>query len=120
MLGKILITALVIIGCLFFLRYRQTGAVLESDGPARGQRRIWGALALAVVVLVIGGFIFHLNSSDKQPRRLMDVRVVNAVTGESAHYQAFDDAIQGRSFTTVEGIQIRIADSERLEFVLSQ
>ncbi len=120
MLGKLLITALVIIGCLVYLRLRQAGPLLVSDGPGRGQRRLWGALALAIVLLMIGGFIFQLNNTDKQSRSLMDVRVVNAITGESTHYQAFDDAIQGRSFTTVEGVQIRIADSERLEFVLSQ
>lgn len=43
------------------------------------------------------------------------VRVINVQTGAATDYQALRGQVQGRTFYTLDGRQVRLADVERLE-----
>ncbi|MBF0462823.1 MAG: hypothetical protein HQL87_15715 [Magnetococcales bacterium] len=43
------------------------------------------------------------------------VRVINVQTGAATSYQALQGQVQGRTFHTLDGRQVRLADVERME-----
>ena len=43
------------------------------------------------------------------------VRVINVQTGVATSYQALQGQVQGRTFHTLDGRQVRLADVERME-----
>ena len=63
-------------------------------------------------ILSAGWFIFE---SWQESHTVVSIRVINAQTGNSAHYQALKGQVHGRVFTTTDGRQIRLADVERME-----
>ncbi|MFT5721488.1 MAG: hypothetical protein ACI9W6_001804 [Motiliproteus sp.] len=121
MLTKILVTALVIIGCFLFLRFKHNHPAqrlrvieVEPESPAlyRSPVRML-ALGLCVFSLLASAAFVGWNWLDNQT--LLQVRVTSALSGESATYQVYKGDIEGRSFITTYGQQVIIADNERME-----
>jgi hypothetical protein len=65
-----------------------------------------------IVVTVIGWFVYRDWSEAHQ---VVEVRVVHVQTMKSSVYQAQRNKIQGRSFVTLDGRRIALADVERME-----
>lgn len=117
MLTKILITALVIFGCYLFLRYSRRPAPDTRREPARPAvngtafRRLAAGVLLLSLLAAVAAFLYGWYDD----RTLLDIRVINTLTGDVVHYQAYKGDLEGRSFVTLYGQQVSIADSERLE-----
>lgn len=118
MLTKLLLTLAIIAAAYLFLRYRRRQA---SAGPRvepaadESVRRTFSQLAaalLVVITIMIGAFFLHRWYDD---RTLMEVRVIDTRSGEVSRYQAYKGDLEGRSFLTIEGRAVSIADSERME-----
>ena len=120
LLGKLLLTVAVIAGVVMYLRYRQQ----TSTAPPRPVSRVVnpaptrssiGWLASAIVVVVILGSGIWLYRSWVEQNEILYVRVVDAGTGHAQQYRAYRGDIDDREFVTLDGIRVRLAETERLE-----
>jgi hypothetical protein len=122
MFAKLFITAVVITIAWFAVRNRWRE--LDGDGTRRPDaardrpplipREAVRTAAYALVALMVAGSGFYLFQDWEHRRQVIEVQVVNPATGAVDTYQARRGDIDGRSFTTIDGRRIRIADMERL------
>ena len=64
---------------------------------------------------MIAGTALYLFQGWVTAREAITVRVINANTGEGVAYQARREDVAGRSFRTLDGRRITLADVERME-----
>lgn len=123
MLTKILVTALIILACYFYLRH-QRNKQLPGAGKAdsldtrSGEKSLslqvqWlaGGLVLLTVCAAIGFFIYDWMDN----RRVLTVKVTSPYSGEVVTYQVYKGDMEERSFETIQGQVIRVGNSERIE-----
>lgn len=126
MLSKILVTLLVITAAAVLLRRR--GAVPEretvdrarSEGPAalieapaakRSEARFAAYLFLAVM-LGVAGFLFW---QDWREESAIITVTLYREGAAPVTYEARRGDLRARSFTTLDGLQVRVASDERME-----
>jgi len=122
MLAKLFITAVVIYIAWLAVRnrWRETdrdGGATRAAGAARPplvSRNAVRTAAYALVVLMVVGSGFYVFQKWEHRREVLAVQVVDPATGRTQTYEARRGDIEGRSFTTLDGRRIRIADMERL------
>jgi hypothetical protein len=122
MLGKLLITAAVVIAVYFALRARGPDSQGNHAGKSdtrSGKPRLFnhGAIkmtAYALLATMLVGSAFYLVQSWEQRREVVRVDVVNPYNGRVQAYQARRGDIDDRTFVTLDGRRIRIAETERL------
>lgn len=121
LLGKLLLTAAVIAAVLIYLRYRQQQPSVEVVpaprviNPPPARRRTIGWLASALVVFTILGSGLWLYDYWQERNEVLYVRVVDAGTGHETDYRAYRGDIDDREFVTIDGMRVRLAETERLE-----
>ncbi len=118
MITKLLFTLTVIIGTLIFFKKQRTQQMTRSRPVktviSENQKMFRQGAYLFLILMILsalGMFIFKFG----QDSTTMQVRVVNTRTGESAIYLAEQKDIQSKSFITVNGRQVFVADVERIE-----
>lgn len=119
MLTKILFTLLVIIGVALFYRNKtsmtkaapNSRAIKEPDGSL-STRSLAYILIGVLVAISIGVFTYNWH----QQNRIVDIKVT-AETGEVIHYQARHRDIKGRQFTSLEGVNVTLGQSDRIEML---
>jgi hypothetical protein len=130
MFMKILVTAAVVFVAWLVVRERWRSAddAEGTDGRNAGQHvgqqaRDAGPLvprgavklaAYGLVALMLTGTAVYLFQDWQREREIVQVRVVNAYTGKSEGYEARRGEIGERSFVTLDGRRVRIAEMERL------
>ena len=125
MLTKILFTAFVILVLMFYIRHQQTKQPIKQTTrtslkaspqtflkPSAWLSRIAAYSALALI-LATGALFYYLDWTEDH--RVINIRVINTNTGEIGNYLAYQSMIRGRSFVTLDGRTITIADTERVE-----
>lgn len=121
MLTKILITALVILGCYTFLRFQRNKQLTQPQGkavpaidhrPARTSVKWLSVALLALSLTAVTGFFIH-NWLDN--RQLLSVKIINPYNGETMIYQVYKGDLEDRRFKTVDGQTVRVSNSERME-----
>jgi hypothetical protein len=125
MFTKLLILVLVILGVWVAFRVKTGPAPRPSaasrPGPALPTRPAWmpagapRALAYGLVSVMIAGTGLYLFEDWEAGRRPVTVSVINANTGEVVTYQVSPKDLAGRSFRTLDGRHVTLADVERLE-----
>ena len=121
MLTKIFLTLLVLVGAIMVMRNRQATVAQQSRqgaaqaAQAREDKVLTRILIIAFVVtmLVIGGGVFYWQW--QASHEVLEIKVINGSTGQVTTYQAYQDALKGRSFKTLDGRSITVGDSERIE-----
>lgn len=113
MLTKILFTLAVIAAVVMLVRLRARAAPAQTvpDESAQGFR--W--LALVAVGLMVIGSAFFIWQTWRDASEVMVLRVVDTRSGHVTEYQAYRSDVDGRSFRTVDGRHITLAETERLE-----
>ena len=121
-LGKLLLTAAVVFAVLLYLRHRhQQSAVTVIPAPRvvnpdpKPRRKIIGMIAAGVVVFLILGSGLWMYSYWQEQQAVLYLRVVDAGSGHHTDYRAHRRDIRDREFVTIEGVRVRLADTERLE-----
>ena len=118
---KLLLMALVIAGAVLTVRMRQPGReparpVAPAPAPSSGGRfspvRI---AAAAVVLLMILGTGLFLYLQWRDAHEIVVVRVVDSSSGRSVTYEAYQSDVEGRSFRTLDGRVVTLAEVERME-----
>jgi hypothetical protein len=118
MIGKILLTLSVIALAWLVVRNRQRRmAMIAVQPPARpaasgGSWRLGVYLFLAAMVLVSGVLIYQRWQDGD---RVVTVRVVDTQSGRSVTYQARRKDVQERHFLTLDGREVSVAETERIE-----
>ena len=121
MLTKLLLTAAVIAGCYLFIRYKR-GEALTNQHPQQRveaepspQRKPLNWLALGLVALTVAAAIGFFVHDYQDSQTLLDVKVINPSNGEESHYKVYKGDLGARSFETIQGQQVRIGNTERME-----
>ena len=122
MLGKFLVTVAVIYIAYLVVRSRYQGSVPQEHAETRLANRVEPLLsrggikaaAYAVVLLMLVGSGFYLFQSWDRRHQVVEVQVVNPYNGDVQRYEARRGDIEGRTFRTLDGRLIRIAEMERL------
>ena len=118
MLTKILFTLLVIIGVSFYFRTKpsnksqpKTTQQTEHEGQVSIPTRTVAYILIGFLILVSIGVFFFKWQSDNT---ILHIRVISD-SGVATEYQARQKLVKGRSFETLEGIQVNLGESERME-----
>lgn len=124
MITKILFTMLVIIivGMIFRTQNqaranqapRQAKKAPASSDESSSLAPKTVAYILIGLLILVSGAVYYFSWSDANT--LVKLRVINA-NGALSEYQAYRKDIKGRQFTSIGGIQIQLADSDRLEML---
>lgn len=122
MLLKILLTAAVILVAVLVLRRRarqvaylehskaESGVPPKLPGP-----RFSNVVAYSLLVVLLGGAALMTYLQWEDNHRVIGVRVINSETGKAVHYQAHRGDVEERSFRTLDGREVSLADVERME-----
>lgn len=121
MLLKILLTAAVILGAILILR-RRVRRVAQAPGVAQAgmqpeitKSRIQTVAAYGVLLVMLGGAGFFIYLEWEDSYQVVGVQVINSRTGNTVSYKARRGDIDGRTFRTLDGREITLADVERME-----
>lgn len=133
MLGKILLTAAVIIAAFFYIRRRdleETGTrrpatatrQAPNDSEAAGKTvaddnlskdlRL-GAYMFLVLTIGLGATLYYFRWQDDHV--ILTVTLHSDAQTESTTYQVYKYQLQDRSFTTLAGILVTVASTDRME-----
>lgn len=122
MISKILITVLVIVAALLFLRHKKGRTrqlqAQRAELAADRRRAMTIAVLLAGLTLLVSAGIYTWHW--QQAHQIMSVRVVNSHSGAVESYRVYRADLEGRSFRTIDGIEIHLSDAERMEIISRQ
>lgn len=118
MITKILLTALIILAALTFIRYKNSqhraqDRVRQAELAADRRTAMFIAITLVVLTLLLSGGIYYWHWQDEH--RIFTVQVINSHSGAEQSYQVYQSEIDGRRFRTIDGRLINLSDSERME-----
>ena len=121
MITKLILTLTVIFIAWLVVKNRQqrvetiTHQRQPDSAPGTGKNPLfkWGAYGLMVILLLGSGAYLFLQWQDHA--RVVTVVVVDTQTGRSVSYQARRGDIDERHFITLDGREVSVANSERIE-----
>jgi hypothetical protein len=119
MIGKLIVTLLVVYVAWLVLRQRMREAAGEPATTSVRELPV-GALrigAYALVGLMLAGSGVWLFLHWHAQRELVELQVVNPYTGSVQSYRVRRGDIDGRSFRTPDGRRVRIAEMERMVII---
>ena len=128
MIVKILFTMLVIIvvGMIFRTQNQAKAAERERQQPKaatepREETRSLPpktvAYLLVALLILVCGVVYYFSWSDAN--EVVTLRVTSS-DGRLVEYQAYRKDIRDREFKTIDGIQTRLADTDRLQMLVNQ
>jgi hypothetical protein len=122
MIIKILFTLLIVAGVYVLTAHRRAANEprprAKASGPMAEDRTVRLALWFFVAMTVMGGLVYAWWEW-QAAHRILDIRVIGS-GGEVATYRAYRSDVRGRRFATLDGRQVTIADSERIEITDAQ
>jgi hypothetical protein len=130
MLGKILLTLAVMVIAFFFVRQRdikgKSGPAHGTLAPAKSTEKTvkpddhnlsadlrLGAYMFLALVIGLGGALYYFQWQDDHS--ILTVRLHSDSQAEAVVYQIYKFELKERSFTTLDGILVTVASSERME-----
>ncbi|MBF0271094.1 MAG: hypothetical protein HQL98_03310 [Magnetococcales bacterium] len=126
MFWKFWLPALMMFG-VYFLGRRQARRTMEMDplspSPERSavlrfrevHQRSFRTTALTLVTIVLIWMAWYIYQDWNTAHQVVEVRVIHVQTMQTTVYQAQRNKIQGRTFHTLDGRRITLADVERME-----
>lgn len=117
MVSKILFTIAVIVAVLFFFRTRPR----PPEAPNRlvqrqkGSNPWVGVLAIGAVAMMLAGAALVLYLDWREAREVVQIRVIDVRSGNLTSYEAYKGEIDERSFRTIDGRRVNLAETERME-----
>jgi hypothetical protein len=126
MISKLFLTILLIVGLVYYIRSRSSARPPE---PRRRERIVTPAprheplvpraiLYIFIALMLLATSVVLYFDWEKN-YRVVTVRVINSDTGRVSEYQARRGDIDGRTFETLDGKVVTLADVERMELELS-
>lgn len=120
MFMKLLLTALVVAGAFLAIRMRarrprEVRVQPELLPPPAERSPLLRLGAYGLLVIMLGGAGFYLYHQWRDAYQVVKVRVIDTRSGQTVVYQAYKGDVAGRSFQTVDGRTVALAEVERLE-----
>ena len=122
MLGKIVLTAVVILIAVLVIKQQRLNADGDKKKPARPSEEVEGAsdlrfaaYAFLAMVLGLGAFVYYQNWRDDHT--VLTVNLYRDGSGVPTTYEVYKYQLSNRSFVTLDGVQITVADNERMEII---
>ncbi len=116
MFGKILVTAAVIAAVIMMVRVRRRGGAAGPASPrAPAARGLFRWLAAGVVAVMLCASVLYLYLDWRAASEIVQVRVIDARSGQVSTYQAYRGDVEDRSFRAVDGRRVTLAETERME-----
>ena len=130
MLGKILLTfGIILIAILFLRKHRQDERLRLQKLQGQKRHALPGAdaakpplsdyrfAAYLFLALMFGGgsYLYYLRWQDDTS--LVTVILHSDGAGSPVTYQVYKNQLEARAFTTVDGIRVTVASSERMEVI---
>ncbi|WP_456446534.1 hypothetical protein [Thiolapillus sp.] len=116
MLTKLVFTLAVIGVVILLVRFRGRPARAPVQVPPARSGAPWmKGLALGVVTLMVLGSALGFWLYWRDAHQVMQVWVIDSQTGHRSEYRAYRGSLEGRSFETLDGRRVRLAETERLE-----
>ena len=119
MLLKVLFTLAVILAVAVIFRVKNQplkppspDAATDRSGAGVSSRAV--IYTLLGLIIAISILVFVLHWSDQ--RQIINIRVTNS-QGETINYQAYRKTIEGRRFTTLDGVDVTLGTSDRVEML---
>lgn len=118
MITKILFTLLIIVGAVIFLRMKnaqneQTSPARKAEISENTKMFRQGAYLFMIFMVISAMVVVYFKIGDNY--ETVNVHVVNIQTGERVTYQAQQQDIKSKQFTTLQGRTVYVADMERVE-----
>ena len=130
MLGKILLTLAVMVIAFFFVRQRdmkgKSGPAHGTLAPTKSKEKAvkpddhnlsadlrLGAYMFLALVIGLGAALYYFQWQDDHS--ILTVRLHSEGQAEAVVYQIYKFELKERSFTTLDGILVTVASSERME-----
>jgi hypothetical protein len=118
MITKILFTILIIVAALLFVRHKSSlNRRPESERQAQQQESRKGAMLVAIafvsLTLAVSAGLYYAHWQERH--RIFTVQIINSHTGDEQTFHVYQGDIDGRRFRTIDGRQINLSDSERME-----
>lgn len=119
MLTKILFTLAVIIVVVLVFRNKRGAQAAHSPNQSPEQASASGSLSTRIVAYVILGVLVAISISVfvinyQSDNQIITIKVI-AEDGMSTVYQAKQKSIKGRHFVTLDGRQVALGNSDRME-----
>jgi hypothetical protein len=122
MITKILFTLLVIVGVA--LAFRQKSETrLKKKPPAKkpeGEKGIQSKTVIYAIlglILAISTLLFVIHWQNQH--EIVNIRVTDG-SGNVVSYQAYKKSIDGRRFVTLDGREVALGDSDRVEMTSTE
>ncbi len=124
MLGKIVLTLLIMLIGLAWIRQKRAqdkrDAALPaaaSPSPAPGELNDFRVAAYLFLVMMLGtgGALYYSRWQDAHS--LVTVILHREGSAEPVHYQVEKGQLDARAFTTVDGVRVTVASTERMEVI---
>ncbi|MCU7915823.1 MAG: antitermination protein NusG [Candidatus Thiodiazotropha sp. (ex Gloverina cf. vestifex)] len=120
MIGKILLTLFVIIIAWLVIsnRQRRMTAVAAQPRVTHVEAKTsslwkWGGYIFIILMIIGSGLFLYMEWQDRY--RVVAVQVIDSQTGKSTYYQARRMDVDERSFVTLDGREVSVAETERIE-----
>ncbi len=122
MISKILLTLFVILVAWLVIRHRQQRMhiiaqqptpVLAEPKPSNHWK--WAGYGLAAVMVLGSGLFLYMQWQDQY--RLVTVQVIDSLSGNRTEYRARRMDVGERGFMTLDGREVTVADTERIELL---
>ena len=118
MLLKIFITLAVILAVALIFRVKQPKRATSSTEQKQPEK---SAVSSSIVVYTLLGLIvsisiliFVLNWTEQH--RIINIRITSS-QGEITNYQAYQKDVEGRKFLTLDGVNVALGASDRVEML---
>jgi hypothetical protein len=120
MVSKILFTLAVAIGVLALFRWRRQRELRVLPSPRyvatdSDLRPLLKWLSIAVIVMTIGGASLWLLHAWRDAGEIVTVRVFDVGSGAVTEYEVYRSDLEVRSFRTVDGRRVVLAETDRME-----
>jgi heme/copper-type cytochrome/quinol oxidase subunit 2 len=116
MITKLLFTLAVIALVVFLVKFRQRPVPARAVvAPRRPNLRLIRTIAIATVVVMFAAILVTVYLGWRDSHQLLQVRVIDSRSGRVSEYEVYRGHLGERSFETVDGRQVRLAETERLE-----
>jgi hypothetical protein len=120
MFTKLLLTLFVIVVAWLVISNRQRRMAMVASEPHRTRPAVkpavswrWGVY-LFLILMVLGSALF-LYLEWKDSYRVVSVQVIDTQSGKRAFYTARRMDVDERHFVTLDGREVSVADTERIE-----
>lgn len=118
MITKLLFTLAVIALVVFLVKFRQRPASAPSPAPVARKRpdtRLVRTIAIVTLAVMLTGTLVMVYLGWRDSHQLLQVKVIDSRSGRVSEYEVYRGRLGERSFETVDGRQVRLAETERME-----